>query len=348
MRTDELDFFLPPELIAQVPAPDRSASRLLHYRRHHRSISHRSFRDLPALLRPGDLLVFNDARVLPARFMARKPTGGAVEGLFLEETSQGVWRVLLRNAGSNPIGLQLAFEQASQVRLRVVERHEGGEFTVTVIGSSMPATELLQQVGRMPLPPYIRRDKGHDERDDLDRQRYQTVFAAAPGAVAAPTAALHFADALFGALAERGVRSAFVTLNVGMGTFKPVTAERLEDHAMHVESYAIPPSTAEAVNNAKRENRRVIAVGTTSARVLESQPADEPLHPVTGQTGIFIQPGYVWKHVDALVTNFHLPRSTLIAMVAAMAGLEEQRRIYQDAIEHRYRFFSYGDAMLIE
>src|SRR4051812_7949646 len=223
MRTDELDFDLPPELIAQTPAPDRHASRLLHYRRSDCSVAHRMFSDLPGLLRPGDLLVFNDARVLAARFVLRKSTGGQVEGLFLEELAPGQWRALLKNAGSRAAGTELRFVADPGVSVRVREKHDAGEFTVEV-SASHPAAELLDRVGRMPLPPYIRRGKDHDERDDLDRRRYQTVFAREPGAVAAPTAALHFSEPLLRQLDELGVRRAFVTLNVGLGTFKPVTA----------------------------------------------------------------------------------------------------------------------------
>lgn len=347
MRTDDLDFDLPPGLIAQTPAPDRHASRLLHYRRADRAVGHSAFSDLPSLLRPGDLLVFNDARVLPARLLLHKPTGGRVEGLFLAEPRVGEWRVLLKNVGTSPVGMELRFAAGAEGSLRVVDQHGAGEFTVAVAPAE-PAAALLERIGRMPLPPYIKRDKGRDERDDLDRRRYQTVFARAPGAVAAPTAALHFSDEVFAALDAQGVERTFVTLNVGMGTFKPVTADRLDDHVMHVESYSIGLDAAVALNRAQADGRRIVAVGTTSARVLESQPAGEPFAEGTGETGIFIRPGYAWKHVGGLVTNFHLPRSTLIALVASMVGLDEQRRVYRIAVEERYRFFSYGDAMLIE
>jgi S-adenosylmethionine:tRNA ribosyltransferase-isomerase len=348
MRTDELDFHLPPELIAQAPAPQRTASRLLHYRRADRSVTHLTFSDLPSLLRPGDLLVFNDTRVIPARFVLRKSTGGRVDGLFLSEPSPGRWRVMLRNLG--PVRDEpLQFEAAPQVRAAVVKPIGDGEYEMLVHTDVLvPATDLLDRIGRMPLPPYIRRDRGHDERDALDRERYQTVFASAAGAVAAPTAALHFSEPLLARLAAAGVRRTFVTLHVGAGTFKPVTAERLEDHAMHAEPYTIAAEAADAINRARSEGRRVIAVGTTSARVLESQPPDLPLRPTSGQTQIFIHPPYRWRHVDALITNFHLPRSTLIALVAAMVGLDEQRRLYQIAIDQKYRFFSYGDAMFVE
>jgi S-adenosylmethionine:tRNA ribosyltransferase-isomerase len=346
MRTDELEFHLPPELIAQEPPAVRHQSRLLHYRRDDRSIAHRTFAELPSLLRRGDLLVFNDTRVIPARFLLRKPTGGQIEGLFLEENSPGDWNVLLKNVGTFRAGLECTFDADPATKLRLIERIEGGEFRVT-IDPAISAAELLDRIGRMPLPPYIKRDKFHDARDDLDRQRYQTVFAREAGSVAAPTAALHFSPQVLEELESRGVRKTFVTLQVGMGTFKPVTAEDLESHAMHREHYSLSPEAAEAINGAKREGSRVVAVGTTATRVLESQPPGD-IAPRTADTAIFIYPPYTWKHIDALITNFHLPRSTLIALVAAMVGLEEQRRIYREAIEQRYRFFSYGDAMFVE
>lgn len=341
MRTSDLDFHLPPEFIAQSPAAERAASRLLHYRRADRSITHRAFADLPAILRPGDLLVFNNTRVVPARFTLRKPSGGIVEGLFIHESSPGHWRVMLKNAGNTR---QLFADGPSA---EVIQKHEGGEYTIQ-FNTSEPALTILSRIGRMPLPPYIKREKIHDPRDAEDLARYQTVYADQPGAVAAPTAGLHFTQAIFDALDQRGIERAFLTLHVGLGTFKPVVVEDLAAHDMHAESYEIPASTANAINRAKQENRRVIAVGTTSARVLESQPADRPLEPRNDSTRIFIYPPYDWKHVNALITNFHLPRSTLIALVAAMMGLHEQRRAYSDAVAHKYRFFSYGDAMLIE
>jgi S-adenosylmethionine:tRNA ribosyltransferase-isomerase len=346
MRTDELDFHLPPDLIAQAPPPERTASRLMHYRRTDRSVGHLTFSDLPRLLRPGDLLVFNDTRVIPARFALRKPTGGRVDGLFLSEPSPGRWRVMLRNLGPHRAG-PLSFEGTTGLTANIVGSIGDGEFELEV-NAPESATSVLTDIGRMPLPPYIKRKNDRDERDDLDRARYQTVFARAAGAVAAPTAALHFSDELLRRLDDAGVHRTFVTLHVGIGTFKPVTADRLEDHAMHAETYAIDPPAAEALNRAKAERRRVIAVGTTSARVLESQPPGGPFAPRTGETRIFIHPPYRWKHVDALITNFHLPRSTLIALVAGLTGLDEQRRLYQLAIDQKYRFFSYGDAMFIE
>jgi S-adenosylmethionine:tRNA ribosyltransferase-isomerase len=344
MRTDDFDFELPPELIAQAAPKERGQSRLLHYRRVDRSIAHRSFTDLPGLLRLGDLLIFNDAKVLPARFTLRKSTGGLVEGLFLSEAAPGKWNVLLKNLGP---ARELHFDNDASLACTVTSVKTAGEYALS-FATDRPAIEILSRLGRMPLPPYIRRDKAIDERDDEDRQRYQTVYAQSPGSVAAPTAGLHFTNSLLESLDAQGIRRATVTLDVGMGTFKPVTADTLEAHSMHVETYSIPAATAEALNHAKADRRRIIAVGTTTARVLESQPANIPFEQKRGDTGILIQPPYIWKHIDGLITNFHLPRSTLIALVAALVGLPEQRRIYQIAIEQRYRFFSYGDAMFIE
>jgi S-adenosylmethionine:tRNA ribosyltransferase-isomerase len=343
MRADDLDFFLPPELIAQAPMPQRSTSRLLHYKRFDRSITHRIFSDLPGLLKPGDLMVFNDARVIPARFTLQKSTGGRVEGLFLREVEPGRWRVLLRDVGP---ARELHFADDAAITISIEKPIGEGEFEIR-IGSAESANAILSKLGRMPLPPYIKRQKDHDGRDEADRQSYQTVYAKSPGSVAAPTAGLHFTDDVLRELDSRGIERAAVTLHVGMGTFKPVTAETLDGHAMHSERYEIDATAAEKLNRAQAGNRRIVAVGTTSARVLESYP-DGPWKPATGETSIFIYPPYQWKRVGALLTNFHLPKSTLIALVAAWVGLEEQRRIYQAAIENRYRFFSFGDAMLIE
>jgi S-adenosylmethionine:tRNA ribosyltransferase-isomerase len=252
---------------------------------------------------------------------------------------------MLKNLGKSTGPLEMS--QKPEIGVRVVKNCGGGEYEIE-LDCDQRAVELLELIGRMPLPPYIKRQKDRDERDELDRTRYQTVFARSPGAVAAPTAALHFSDRVFAESDARGIGRTFITLHVGAGTFKPVTAGLLEDHAMHSEAYTINAEAAESLNRARREKRRIIAVGTTSARVLESQPADQLFVAKSDQTAIFIYPPYRWRHVDALITNFHLPRSTLIALVAAMVGLDEQRRIYRTAIESRYRFFSYGDAMFIE
>jgi S-adenosylmethionine:tRNA ribosyltransferase-isomerase len=369
MRSDELDFLLhglPPPIIAQAPAADRAASRLLHYRRDDRSVEHRQFAELPRLLRgkkgistfmgdkctyplhpPGDLLVFNDARVIPARFTLQKETGGIVEGLYLSTEPDGAWRVMLRNVGRNAAGRRMRFADAVDIAARVLAQYEEGQYTISV-ETQQSAGELLARIGRMPLPPYIHRQRRHDELDELDRLRYQTVYAREAGSVAAPTAGLHFTEELLRELDAAGIQRAHVTLHVGLGTFKPVTADTLEAHHMHCEAYSISQEAADAMNRAKAEGRRIVAVGTTAARVLESQPADAPFVAKQDQTQIFIYPPYRWRHVDALITNFHLPRSTLIALVAALVGLDEQRRLYRLAIENGYRFFSYGDAMLVE
>lgn len=347
MRTDELDFHLPEELIAQSPPPERAASRLMHYRRSTASVEHRHFAEILDLLRPGDLLVFNNARVLPARFSLRKQTGGHVEGLFLNENSPGHWQVMLRNVGTPRGPVRLTFLDDPSIAMDVLEKDAEGNYAIRLTRPEA-ARDVLDRVGRMPLPPYIHREKDHDSRDAADRERYQTVYASSGQAVAAPTAGLHFTPDLLQALGRRGMETTQLTLNVGLGTFKPVSADTLEAHNMHVESYTIPADAARALNRARQQSRRIIAVGTTSARVLESQPAGEDFIEKTSSTGIFIYPPYQWKHVSALITNFHLPRSTLIALVAAFIGLDEQRRLYRIAIEERYRFFSYGDAMFLE
>jgi S-adenosylmethionine:tRNA ribosyltransferase-isomerase len=245
------------------------------------------------------------------------------------------------------VGTKLHFEAAPEITATLLANLGEGQYEFA-IDPPASAYSLLDRVGRMPLPPYIKREKSADPRDALDRQRYQTIYSRASGAVAAPTAGLHFTPELLQQLDSLGIDRAMVTLHVGLGTFKPITTETLADHPMHSEAYAIDDSAAAKLERARLEKRRIVAVGTTSARVLESHPAHEAWQPITGRTSIFIYPPYQWRHIGALLTNFHLPRSTLIALVAALAGLDEQRRIYAEAIENKYRFFSYGDAMLIE
>ena len=296
------------------------------------------------MLHASDVLVFNNTRVIPARFNLIKSTGGRVEALFVREPAAGEWIALLRNLGNSR---SLTFEAERNISVTVKSVDDGGQCTLR-IEPAEAATELLARVGRMPLPPYIHRDKSRDVRDAVDRERYQTVYADVGESVAAPTAGLHFTPQLLSELDAIGVERVTVALDVGMGTFKPVRSETLADHAMHRETYRIPASTATALNRAKRESRRIIAVGTTAARVLESQPDDRPIEARSDSTAIFIYPPYRWKWVSGMITNFHLPRSTLIAMIAALVGLDEQRRLYAEAIAKQYRFFSYGDAMLIE
>lgn len=343
MRADELDFNLPEELIAQTPSADRAQSRLLHYR--DGSIAHRQFSDLPRRLKKGDLLVFNDTRVLPARFYLRKPTGGRIEALFLRHGKENKrWLVMLKGLGRYKGGLY--FEAAQNIQVQCVG-FSNGQYEIEV-DTDEPAESLLARLGRMPLPPYIHRDASGDPRDAMDRDRYQTVYAAHPGSAAAPTAGLHFTPEILAELDSIGVQLVAVTLHVGLGTFQPISADSLEGHVMHSEEYEVSGETAEALNRAESERRRIVAVGTTSARVLESHPADAKWEAQRSQTSIFIYPPYQWKRVGALITNFHLPRSTLIALVGAFVGMETQRRVYAEAIANRYRFFSYGDAMLAE
>jgi S-adenosylmethionine:tRNA ribosyltransferase-isomerase len=346
MRTEELDFYLPQELIAQHPAERRGASRLFHYRRSDEAIWHRGFADLPGLLKRGDVLVFNDSRVIPARLALRKATGGRIDGLFLAETEPGVWEVLLRNVGGMAAGSELVFAGDEGVRLAMHELLGEGRWRVR-LSTGEGAMEVLGRLGRMPLPPYIKRDKERDEADEEDRERYQTVYARQATSVAAPTAGLHFTPEVLAELDERGVERVCVTLDVGIGTFKPVTAETLAGHDMHSETFHVSPEAAERLNGARRDGKRVIAVGTTSARVLESM---EPgvIKAGRGETRILIYPPYEWRNVQGLITNFHLPRSTLIALVAAWVGVAGQRRIYAEAVERGYRFFSYGDSSFLE
>ena len=340
----DFDFSLPPELIAQHPAPERSASRLLDGRGE--LPEDRVFRDLPTLLHSGDLLVFNDTRVIKARLLGEKPTGGAVEAL--------VERVLPGPDQTNEV---LAHLRASKSPRPGSTVRFADAFDAEVLGRSGPQDSLfhlrfptdpfalLAQHGHVPLPPYIT----HDDAPD-DEARYQTVFAARPGAVAAPTAALHFDEAVLARLRERGVRSAAVTLHVGAGTFQPVRTENLAEHRMHSEWFEVGATTVAAIEATRAAGGRVVAVGTTTLRALESAARAAPggaLAPFTGETSIFITPGFDFRVVDLLVTNFHLPKSTLMMLVSAFAGHGQVRALYRHAIESRYRFFSYGDAMLL-
>jgi S-adenosylmethionine:tRNA ribosyltransferase-isomerase len=339
----DFDFDLPPELIAQHPSAERSASRLLDGRGP--APADRIFRELPSLLAPGDLLVFNDTRVIKARLYGRKAgSGGAVEAL-VERVLPGHEVLAHLRASKSP---------RAGVVVRFVGRDGQAAFDAEVLGRAGPDDELfhlrfpsdpfalLEAHGHVPLPPYI----AHADAPD-DERRYQTVFAARPGAVAAPTAALHFDEPLLSALAERGVQTARVTLHVGAGTFQPVRAERIEDHRMHSEWFEVGADCVEAVRAARSRGGRVVAVGTTSVRSLESAARSGTLQPMQGDTDIFITPGFGFRVVDALVTNFHLPRSTLMMLVSAFAGHAQVMALYRHAIEARYRFFSYGDAMLL-
>lgn len=338
-----LDYDLPARLIAQRPAADRDGSRLLHLPPEKNPFAHHRFRDLPDLLRSGDLLVLNDTRVLQARLVGRRrATGGKWEGLFLRQTPDGLWEAMAQTRGSLAVGEVIQIDPGP-LTLSLVDKTPEGHWLVRpdVPG---PAAEVLARHGRTPLPPYIR--KGCAEADDLER--YQTVFAATPGAVAAPTAGLHFTPAVFERLTERGIAAARITLHVGPGTFQPIRSDDYRRHVMHREWGELPAETAAAIRQTREAGGRVVAVGTTAVRVLETVAASGPVRPWSGETELYIYPPYEFRAVDVLITNFHLPRSTLLLLAAAFAGEDRLRRAYETAIAHEYRFYSYGDAMLIE
>ena len=335
----DFEYDLPEELIAQSPLPDRSASRLLVLPRYEGSPTHGTFRDLPRYLSPGDLLVLNDSRVLPARLIGRRETGGRCELLLLHPRGDDCWQVLGKPARKLPVGSRITFGDGEMTAV-VLEKGEAGELTVR-FSYSGEWEERLSQLGKVPLPPYIRRQVD-------DPERYQTVYARHEGSVAAPTAGLHFTQELLQELQGRGVAIAYLTLHVGVGTFRPVQVENIEEHRMHAEYYHVPEETARAVSEARRRGGRVVAVGTTVTRTLESCAApDGTVRPGSGWSDLFIYPGYRFKVIDGLLTNFHLPGSTLLMLVSAFAGRERVLQAYQEAIERRYRFFSFGDAMLI-
>jgi S-adenosylmethionine:tRNA ribosyltransferase-isomerase len=334
----DFDFTLPPELIAQHPAAERSASRLLDGRG--AMPVDRSFRELPQLIDPGDLLVFNDTRVIKARLFGRKASGGAVEALVERVLPGREVLAHLRASKSPRAGATIRFAEAFDAEVLGRGGADGSLFHLRLDGEPLA---LLEAHGHVPLPPYITHA---DDADDV--RRYQTVFAAKPGAVAAPTAALHFDETLLDALRERGIETATVTLHVGAGTFQPVRAERLEEHRMHSEWFEVGESAVAAVAAARARGGRVVAVGSTSVRSLESAArATGTLQAMQGETDIFITPGFEFRVVDLLLTNFHLPRSTLMMLVSAFAGHAQVMALYRHAIEARYRFFSYGDAMLL-
>lgn len=358
MRTSDFEYELPEGSIAQAPAQPRDRSRLLVHRRSDARTEHRHAADLPDLLAPGDLLVVNDTRVICARLLGRRSSGGAVELLLLERVPGGRerWRALAKPARRLRGGEELELEGGG-LRARLVERTPspdgtaGGPWILDLLdpeGGRTPMSELLERHGRMPLPPYVRRPRGEDPRRELDRVDYQTVFARHPGAVAAPTAGLHFTPELLARLEERGIERASVTLHVGEGTFRPLGVERIEQHAMHTERYELPPAAVAAIEACRARGGRVVAVGTTSVRVLETcARPDGGLEPGEGETDLFIRPGTPFRAVDALLTNFHLPRSTLLMLVCAFAGRERVLGLYREAVERGYRFYSYGDAMLL-
>jgi S-adenosylmethionine:tRNA ribosyltransferase-isomerase len=363
MRTADFDYHLPPELIAQKPARQRDRSRLLVFDRTNQQIEHRAFNELTDYLKAGDVLVLNNSRVMAARLRGENArTGGQFEILLLRENGINDWWAMMRPGKRARLGSEIAIggqaDEKCVARARVVEVNEEGHRRLRFEGVP-DLVNLLEAIGEVPLPPYIERA---DKRDlDEDRERYQTVYAQPAGSVAAPTAGLHFTQELLERLRAGGVSIVFVTLHVGLGTFAPVKSASLEAHRMHEERFELPEEAARVINAAKAAGRRVIAVGTTTFRVLESRGELGPssagrqfrVRPGSGTTGIFVYPPYAVKIVDALLTNFHLPRSTLLMLVSAFAapnrtlGREQMLKVYEEAIRQRYRFFSYGDAMLI-
>ncbi len=340
MRLADFDYELPDERVAQEPLAARDASRLLALERGTGTIQHRAFRDLPGLLRENDVLVLNDTKVLPARLVGRRSTGGRVEVFLLErdptEAAGDVWRCLTKAGKTLHPGARIDFGDGASA---VLVARDGPTWTVRLHGEAE---------GRVPLPPYIRRVEG-DPRDALDRERYQTVFARKPGAVAAPTAGLHFTQELLDGLRFAGVAVAFVTLHTGSGTFLPIRTEIVEEHRMHAERFDISEETAQAIGRARSLGGRVVAVGTTVVRTLEAQATDDRgVRAGRGSCDLFIHPGYTFRVVDALVTNFHLPRSSLLLLVCAFGGTERVLAAYRTAVAAGYRFYSYGDAMWIE
>jgi len=334
----DFDFALPPELIAQHPATERSASRLLDGR--DAVPVDRVFRDLPALLTPGDLLVFNDTRVIKARLLGVKATGGSVEALVERVLPNFEVLAHLRASKSPKAGGRVRFADAFNAE---VLGRAGPEDSLFHLRFPDDPLALLERHGHVPLPPYIT----HADTDD-DERRYQTVFAARPGAVAAPTAALHFDDTLLAALRDRGITPTSITLHVGAGTFQPVRSDNLAEHRMHSEWFDVPEATVQAIARTRASGGRIVAVGTTTLRALESAALGGTLHSGSRDTDIFITPGFAFQVVDVLVTNFHLPKSTLMMLVSAFAGFDRIKALYAHAIHERYRFFSYGDAMLLE
>jgi S-adenosylmethionine:tRNA ribosyltransferase-isomerase len=335
------DYTLPEHLIAQHPCPRRDESRLLVLNRSEQSIAHHIFRDLPHLLRAGDRLVLNDSRVLPARLIGtRVNTGGKWEGLVLQSTPNGAWELLCQTRGYPQIGEQVRTH--SGLTLELLDRTPARHWLMRPLADGTPA-ELLNLHGEIPLPPYIRNGRAAND----DRERYQTVYANAVGSVAAPTAGLHFTPDLLTQLDDIGVAHSRVTLHVGLGTFAPVKADDPRQHAIHAEWCAVSAETVAAINTTRASGGRVIAVGTTSTRTLESAARRGALQPFVGETSHYIYPPYQFRVVDGLITNFHLPRTTLLLLVQALSGSELLRRAYAEAIREEYRFFSYGDAMLI-
>ncbi len=339
MKVSEFNYNLPEELIAQTPIKNRDESRLMILDRKRETIEHKIFRDILDYLQPGDCLVRNNTKVIPARLYGKKETGANVEFLLLNRIEEDFWEVMVRPGRKLPVGTKVTFGDGL-LEAEILELLNDGNRKVKFSYDGI-FNEILDKIGLMPLPPYIK------EKLE-DKKRYQTVYAQYEGSAAAPTAGLHFTEELLKKIQEKGVEIANVTLHVGIGTFRPVKVEKIEDHDMHTEHFYIKEEDVEKINNAKKNGKRVIAIGTTSCRVLESISNEEGLvKPYEGDTQIFIYPGYKFKCIDGLITNFHLPESTLIMLVSALAGKEYIMKAYNEAVKEKYRFFSFGDAMFI-
>ena len=340
MKTSDFYYDLPEELIAQTPLTQRDSSRLLCLDRKSGDIEHKHFHDILDYLHSGDVLVLNNSRVLPSRLIgAKEHTGGAMEFLLLEEKEKDVWEILVRPGRKAKVGSRFVFGDGLLVG-EIIEIKDDGNRIAKFYHEGTSFYEVIDKIGQMPLPPYITKKLEN-------RERYQTVYSKELGSAAAPTAGLHFTPELIEAIKAKGVEVCEVTLHVGLGTFRPVKEENILDHKMHCEHYTVSKQTADTVNRAKREGRRVIAVGTTSCRTLEAASDENGLQAKTDSTEIFIYPGYKFKCIDALITNFHLPESTLIMLVSAFAGYDHTMNAYKQAVEDKYRFFSFGDAMFI-
>jgi S-adenosylmethionine:tRNA ribosyltransferase-isomerase len=343
------DYELPENLIAGEPLARRDESRLLTLNRRTGEIGHQTVRDLPRLLDPGDCLVLNDTQVIPARLLGRRiATGGRWEGLYLATTETGAWKLIVQTRGKLQVGERLAIVPAQdaacgeELLLTLLDREPGGIW-VADVAIRADALKLLQRFGTLPLPPYLHRKLA----TETDWQRYQTTYARRPGAVAAPTAGLHFTPELLAACRRRGISQAYVTLHVGIGTFRPISVENLSEHHMHAEWCEVPATTSELLKQTREAGGRIIAVGTTTVRTLESAARFGSNCPWSGETDLFIRPPYEFQAVDGLLTNFHLPKSTLLVLISAFAGTELIKKSYAAAIQEKYRFYSYGDAMLI-
>jgi len=346
MLTSEFDYELPEELIAHFPCENRDCSNLMVLNRHDKAIRHKKFFDIVDFLGKNDVLILNNTKVIPARLIGKKFTGANIEVFLVERKSETVWETLIKPSKRVKEGTIIEF--SSELRAEILKRIPNDKWEVKFVFEGN-FFEILDRVGNIPLPPYIERKLANETLKQLDYERYQTVYAKNPGSVAAPTAGLHFTPQVLDRLKEKGVEIGYVNLNVGLGTFRPVKTESILEHQMDREFYEIPESTAGLINRAKKQGKKIVAVGTTSVRTLESSFAENgEISATSGWSRMFIYPGYDFKVVDKLITNFHLPKSTLIMLVSALAGKDFVFEAYKQAIEQKYRFYSYGDCMLIE